>query len=305
MPRIGGGQAPFVLFIVLLSLLWGANVVFIKIAADLLPPLYMASFRFFIAAGVLVFYLRWRGSSIVPVGGQYHAFLTHGFLFALQIGFFYLGLFRTSASHAAMLVHVHVFMVALLAHFFLPHDRLTPRKGAGLVVAFLGIFTLFSDSARGNIPSIRGDLLILLSAAALAIKTVLIKKEIHAMDPVTVVLWQMVFGAPLMLVWGVFLGEALPRHIPLRLGISLLYQGLISGAFCFSAITVLLKHYRASHIAAFFTLVPLFGVLLSHLYLGDRLTLHFIAGGVLIGIGLALATISKPSSILPRQDGVI
>lgn len=288
-------EGRFVLSLLTISFLWGVNVVFIKVGADAIGPLYMASFRFFLAAGTLYLYLYIKRLSPLPHPEAYRAYIIISFLFALQIGFFYLGAFKTSASHAVVLINVHIFFVALLAHFFLLHDRLNPLKIAGMIIAFLGVITIVWDSPEGavNRPSLEGDFFILWSAFVLALQTVFTKRVIQKIDPVKVVFWEMFLGASILLVWGFVSGEPFPQIMPQQLVISLLYQGFVSGALCFVAITALLKQYSASHIASFTVLVPFFGVLCSHLYLGDRLTLHLILGGIFMVMGLILTTVAK------------
>ncbi len=295
---LNAAEGPFVLSLITISFLWGANVVFIKVAVDAITPLYMAALRFFLAAGALYVYLYIKKLSPSPERGAYLPYAIISVLFALQIGFFYIGAFKTSASHAVVLINAHIFFVALLAHFFLLHDRLNTLKTAGMVIAFLGVITIVWDPPKGavNPPSLGGDFFILLSAGVLAVQTVFTKKEIKKIDPVKVVFWEMFLGASLLLLWGLVSKEPLPYAMPRHLVLSLLYQGLVSGALCFVGITVLLKRYHASYIASFTVLVPFFGVLCSHLYLGDRLTLHLILGGIFMVVGLGLTSAAKRAS---------
>ncbi len=285
--------------LVAINFLWGANIVFIKVGADAIAPLYMASFRFFLAAGALYAYLYFKKCSFTPELGTHRIYLIISLFFTLHIGLFYVGAFKTSASHAVILINTHILFVALLAHFLLLHDRLSLLKIGGMILAFLGVITIALDPPGGivNPPSLTGDLLILLSALILALKIVFVKKQIHKIDPIKIVFWEMFAGAVLTLLWGFLLREPFPETYPGYLLFSLFYQGMVAGAFCFAVATALLKRYRASQMASFTVLASLFGVLCSHLYLGDQLTLYFIAGGILMVIGLMLTPI--PNNTVP------
>jgi drug/metabolite transporter (DMT)-like permease len=286
--RVVDGRCIFSL--VAINFLWGSNIVFIKVAADAITPLYMASFRFFLAASALYAYLYFKKCSFMPESGTRRLYLIISLLFTLHIGLFYVGAFKTSASHAVVLINAHIFFVALLAHFLLLHDRLGLLKTGGMIIAFLGVIAIALDPPGGavNPPSLKGDLLILLSALILALQIVFVKKQIQKIDPVKVVFWEMLVGAVLTLLWGLALKEPFPDTYPPHLLLSLFYQGIIAGAFCFAAATALLKRYKASHMASFTVLASFFGVLCSYLYLGDQLTLYLIAGGILMVIGLML-----------------
>ena len=52
---------------------------------------------------------------------------------------------------------------------------------------------------------------------------------------------------------------------------AVLYQGVVVAGFCFVAWTTVLKKYSPSKLTVLFFTTPLFGVLLSHLLLGDEL----------------------------------
>lgn len=290
-------------YLVLINLLWGGNVVSIKLGAGEISPLTMATLRFFIGGSAIFLYASLRQIALRLAREEIFLHLMNGLLFAVQIALFYQGTFRTSASHASVLINTHLFFVAILAHFFILHDRLGVRKISGLTLAFLGAVLLFTDRperAAENF-SLLGNSFVLISAFVLAVKTVYIKRLIERINPVKVVFWEMAIGVPLLGVVAFSLGEILPDHAtPLLIG-AMLYQGVVVGAFCFVASTVLLKRYAASSIASFSVLVPFFGVTLSHLFLGDPLTPHLTIGGGMIILGIGVVNIRWP--FIPPERG--
>lgn len=193
--------------------------------------------------------------------------------------------------------------VAILAHFFILHDRLSFRKILGLTLAFSGAVLLFMDRPERAAEkiSLLGNSFILISAFVLAVKTVYIKRLIERIDPVKVVFWEMAVGVPLLGLIAFFLGEVLPDQATPRLIGAMLYQGMVVGVFCFVASTLLLKRYAASSIASFSVLVPFFGVTLSHLFLGDPLTPHLTIGGGMIVFGIGIVNIRWP--LIPPERG--
>ena len=283
-------------YLVFINLLWGGNVVSIKFGAGEIAPLTMATFRFLIGGSVIFLYAAFRRIRLRLGQDELFLHLTDGFLFAVQIALFYLGIFRTSASHASVLINTNIFFVAILAHFFILHDRLSPQKIIGLALAFIGAVLLFMDRPERATEkmSLLGNSLILISACVLAVKTVYIKRLIERIDPVKVVFWEMAIGVPLLGVIAFFLGEVLPHRPTPRLVGAMLYQGMVVGAFCFVASTLLLKRHPASSIASFSVLVPFFGVALSHFLLGDPLTPHLTIGGGMIVLGIAIVNIRRP-----------
>lgn len=293
----------FVPYLVFINLLWGGNVVSIKLGAGEISPLMMATFRFLIGGSVIFFYAALRKIRLHLDRDEIFLHLMNGLLFAVQIALFYLGTFRTSASHASVLINTHLFFVAILAHFFILHDRLSFRKMSGLTLAFLGAVVLFMDRPERAAEkiSLLGNSLVLISAFVLAVKTVYIKRLIERIDPVRVVFWEMAIGVPLLGLVAFVSGELLPDRTTPRLIGAMLYQGIVVGAFCFVASTILLKRYAASSIVSFSVLVPFFGVTLSHLFLGDPLTAHLTIGGGMILFGIGIVNIRWP--LIPPERG--
>lgn len=283
-------------YLVFINLLWGGNVVSIKLGAGEISPLTMATLRFLIGGSVILLYAAFRKIGLGLARKEIFLHLMNGLLFAVQIALFYLGTFRTSASHASVLINTHLFFVAVLAHFFILHDRLSVRKISGLALAFLGAVVLFRDRPERAMEtvSLLGNSFVLISAFVLAVKIVYIKRLIERIDPVKVVFWEMAIGVPLLGSIAFFFGETLPDRASARLMGAMLYQGIVVGAFCFVASTVLLKRYAASSIASFSVLVPFFGVTLSHLFLGDPLTPHLTIGGGMIILGIGIVNIRWP-----------
>lgn len=289
-------EARLVPYLVFINLLWGGNVVSIKLGAGEISPLTMATLRFLIGGSVILLYAAFRKIGLGLARKEIFLHLMNGLLFAVQIALFYLGTFRTSASHASVLINTHLFFVAVLAHFFILHDRLSVRKISGLALAFLGAVVLFRDRPERAMEtvSLLGNSFVLISAFVLAVKIVYIKRLIERIDPVKVVFWEMAIGVPLLGSIAFFFGESLPDRASAQLMGAMLYQGIVVGVFCFVASTVLLKRYAASSIASFSVLVPFFGVTLSHLFLGDPLTPHLTIGGGMIILGIGIVNIRWP-----------
>lgn len=281
---------PLILFI---SLIWSGNIVSIKIAAHEIPPMAMATLRFAIAGGGIFLYCILRNISLRLNRGEIKYHLISGGLFSMQIGLFYLGTYQAIAAHAAVLIHTNIFFVAILTHFFIPDDRLTLKKVIGLSVAFLGILLIFSDRLSHPDVSYTGNLIILTSALILAGKTLYIKRLIDTIHPVKVVFWQMAFGVPLLSGFSILLLETPPVTYSAQLIAILFYQGLIVGAFCFVVSTHLLKRYPASQMVSFSTTVPIFGVILCHLILGEAITPYLTISLGLVTAGIFLINVQE------------
>ena len=129
----------------LLCLIWGGNIVSIKISNQGLPPLLAATLRSGAVAVLLWAYARLKGEQVRLRGRDLRHGVVIGVLFGLDFLFLYWGTTFTHASRAVLFLYTHPFWVAIGAHFLLPNDRLSGAKGAGLILAFAGLVAIFGS----------------------------------------------------------------------------------------------------------------------------------------------------------------
>lgn len=272
--------------ILLLSLFWGANVVAIKIGLADAPPLRLAWMRFIIGGLVVLGWARASGARLRLVPGEPLPLLGLGLLFTVQLGLLNIGTSLTSASHATVLLNAYPIHMFLLAHFFVPGDRIDARRLGGLLLAYSGVMVLFARQLLWA-AFVAGDLIISVSAFLLGIRTIVMTRQVQRIDPTKVLLAQMVVGVPLFFVLS-SLFETAPYRFTAPLAWSLLYQGLVTAGFNFIANLWLLQRYRPSALAPFYLATPVFGVAVAWLVLGEPITpaLALATGLVAAGIGL-------------------
>lgn len=274
------------LFIIGLFTLWGGNVVAVKAGLRGLPPFGMAALRFILAGLFLAVWMRAQSVSFRLNRREVFHHTINGISFTAQIALFYLGVERTSASYASILINSNPFFVLLLAHFFVAGDRLTAQKVFGLTLAFAGVAFLFAGQIGSG--SWFGNALVVASAALLGARIIYVKRLISTMEPSQVVFWQMVVGVPLFL-WMSRLTEAgRAWHFSPAVTTAILFQGIVVGGFCFLAATTLLRRHNPSTLSVFSFFIPLSGVSLSHLLLGDPMTRTLVLSVAFVAVGIAL-----------------
>ncbi|MDN3564017.1 DMT family transporter [Paeniroseomonas aquatica] len=299
----GGALPPrAVAVMLLLCLVWGLNLVAIKLGNAGIPPVLQAGLRSVIATAVLFGWCAWRGGGIGAALGPWRQDgsllpgVAAGLLFTLEFVALFIGVGLTTASRAVVFLYGAPFFVALGAHWLIPDDRLTRAKAVGLLVAFGGLVLAFAEGLRAPAgdAALLGDLLCLLGGALWGATTVLVKaSRLRASPPVTVLLYQLVVSAPLLLLASWALGETwriVPT--PLVLG-ALAYQGIGIAGVSYAAWFWLVSRHSASRLAAFSVLTPIFGVLAGWLLMGDRLGSLFGAAVALVALGLWL--VNRPA----------
>ena len=290
---IGLRAASFALF---LCLFWGGLTPGLKIALEGVPPIAVAGWRFLL--GLIVIWL-WAVAKRVTLRlprRQWLPLLIFALIFVVQISAINIGTQKTSANYAVILLSTSPLFVAVLAHLFLHDDRLSLRKLAGLLLAFLGVASVFLET-----PPIRemlmGNLLSILSGFLLAIIYVYGKFLLRNLTAIQIVFWEMTFGVPLFFILSALL-EPSERHVTVPVALSIFYQGAVVAGLCFVSWMKLLKRHPASKLTAFQFSIPVFGVILSWLILGEPITLRLVLGVAGVAAGIILVSDDRSSDQL-------
>ncbi len=276
------------IIIVFICSSWGLNHPLTKMAYVDISPVLSAALRSLLAPiGLLIYCLTNRVPMKMGPGGQFHAVML-GLIFGIEFVFFYAGIDLTMASRGAVLLYTQPFFTALLAHLFLPGDRLNWSRSLGLILAFAGVAAVIGHASDPVRHSLLGDIFCL--AAGFLWATTMIYIRVFMVSRATAVqtlFYQLLYSFPVLLAASVVF-EPIRFDLTLRLAGILLYQGI--GVACISYVIYisLLYRYQASTLAAFTFVAPLAGVIFSGLILVEPLTLWLWLGLALVSCGLWL-----------------
>lgn len=216
---------------------------------------------------------------------------------AVQYVFFYIGLAHATGVKSSIMNATGVFFSVALAHFIYADDRLTLRKALGCLVGFLGV-VIVNLGGGGQLTfdfTILGEGFVIIAALVLAAASIYGKRVSASIDPMVMTGWQLLFGGLLLTIGGMGFGGTM-EELGLLSGGLLLYLALLSSV-AFAIWSLLLKYNPVGMIAAFNFLVPVFGVGLSALFLGESLMRWTnLAALVLVSIGIWLVTRSSRAS---------
>lgn len=283
------GSALMVLFCLVL----GAQQVAIKMVADDISPLAQVALRSFMAALLVTALAWWQGVRTADMRAHLGPGMLVGLSFTAEFVFIAWGLNHTLASHMSVFLYTAPVFAALGLHLWVPGEQLTRRQWSGVVLAFVGmVFAMAPDTNIDNAGDIlRGDLLGLLAGLAWAATTLVIRRSSLSEAPaVQTLCYQLTVGGLLLLPASMLLGDLGRLQFTGVAVASLAFQTLV---ISFAALLLwfsLLRRYLASQLGIFSFLSPVFGVLFGALVLGEPLTINFLAGGVLLLIGLLVVT---------------
>jgi drug/metabolite transporter (DMT)-like permease len=287
--RIAPGPAAFGLM-VLLCAIWGMQQVAIKIASSDISPILQAGLRSGIAALLVFSWARWRGIALFASDGSLRPGLLAGLLFALEFVFIFVGVEHTTVSRMVVFLYTAPCFTVIGLHWFVPGERIGPRQGMGVLLAFAGLVLAFADKAAGG--SLLGDVFGVLAALFWAATTVVIRASRLAHITATkVLLYQLAVSAAVMLPLSWLVGERGIAVVSAPTFWAMAYQIVIVACISYLTWFWLLTRYLAGRLLVFSFLTPLFGVWFGMLLLGEHPSIHFLAAATLVVAGIVLVNL--------------
>ena len=278
------------LIALLISMLWGANVVGLKISLGAIPPFWSAFWRMLIAIPVIGLAARFEKTPLRPQPGEWRSLLVLGFLCFVQISLLNLGTNLTSAGYAVVLLNSHPIFTNLLSHYFTPGDRLSLTRVIGLFVAFGGICAVFLGRPDAQFASqpVLGNFIMTVSAFMAGVRAVATKRVAQVTEPVRLIFWTLIFSLPGFLLGGILFEPMLLAPLLWEPFVSLLYQSIIVAGLCFIGWTRLLRDHPPGVLSVFAFPTPIFGLIFSALILSERLSPALIIGVIAVVAGILI-----------------
>ena len=275
-----------------LAALWAGNPIAVKVALTDAPPLRLAWMRFVLGGLTILAYALWtkRAGLLRFRRDEWRMMWSVGVLFAVQIGLMNYGISLTSAAHATVLLNAYAVHSVLLAHFFIPGDRLSLVTLAGVLVAYAGIVLLFARDFSLEGSTLLGDLVVSASALLLGERIVYMARAVQRLDPVKLLVGQSAIGSACFVLASLVWESGAPTAYTASLGLALLYQGVVVAGVLFLVNTWMLQRYKPSVLAAPALTTPIFGLLIARLITGDPLTPGLLSSGFLVALGIGITT---------------
>ena len=271
--------------------IWGSTWLFIKLGLADLPPLTFAGIRFVLASLILSALILARGVRWPRTRRDWFLIAIVGLLqFTLNYGLVFWGEQYIPSGLAAVLQSTFPAFGLVIAHLYLPHERITGAKAIGVLFGVLGIVIIFSNqlTIAGHM-ALLGSIALVASAFFGSYSNVLVKAYGTQIDPQVLAAGQMIFGFPPLLIVGIMTeGNPLRFHWTTMAIVSLAYLVIVGSVIAFALYYWLVRHMEVTKTMLIALVTPVVAVVLGMIVLHERLNWRLFAGGACIisGIGL-------------------
>jgi drug/metabolite transporter (DMT)-like permease len=271
--------------------IWGSTWLFIKIGLRDLPPFTFAGLRFVLAAAILGSIILIRRARWPRTRGEWYLIAVSGLLqFTLNYGLVFWGEQYISSGLAAVLQSTFPLFGLVIAHFYLPSERMTTLKVVGVLLGVFGVVVIFSDqlTIAGSMAML-GSIALVLSAVVGSYSNVLVKAYGGKIDPQILAASQMVFGfVPLLAAGFAMEGNPMQFRWTVSAVVSLMYLVIVGSVIAFWLYYWLVRNMDVTNTMLIALVTPVVAVILGMLVLHEQLNWRLVAGSACIIFGLGL-----------------
>jgi len=250
--------------------------------------------RFAIAATLLIAYARLMGIPLAATARRdrrlrlLHAVLT----FCGSYGVVFWAEQWVPSGLASVLFATFPLLVAAMAHFALPAERMTVPVLVGSGLGFAGIAVIFAEDFEllGGSMVALASVVMLLSPLVAAVVSVAVKRWGSGMHPVPFNAVAMVLAAGIM--GGVAALIERDRPVLLEPGpvAAVLYMAIAGTAIVFPLYFWLLEHMEARQVALIGYGTPVVALFIGAVFMGEPMTFRTWVGSAMVIVGVAVAS---------------
>ena len=274
------------LLLILLALIWASAFFNIKIATYSFGPVTIAFLRVFFGAIPVLLLCYFKDIKIEAFSKDWPWFAMIGFI-NLVAPFFLIayGVQSVQSNLAAILMSTTPLSSTVLGHFYTKNEKFNFIKTFGILIGFSGILYLFSDNLLIDESNFFSALLILLGSTCYVVGGVLtlkISKKKNENVTGSILIWATIILLPLVS----FIEQPWQINPRLDSTISVIYLGLVStGLAWLLRFRILVKNGLIFQSQVSY-LIPIFGTILSYIFLKELITVKVLISLIAVVIGI-------------------
>jgi len=292
-------------------IIWGAGGPIIKYTlTGGFEPLFFLLYRFLISGIIGLGLLIYVKPKLPQTTHVWMLTILHSILAtAVALGLLFTGLKFTTVLDMAIIVSISPLITSIAGSYFLK-ENITRREKLGMGLAFLGTAVSIAEpifNSNYTAGSLTGNLLIFAAISVNAVAFVLAKKTIKLkVDPIALSSLSFIIGFVVILPAIIFIygNDNIVfqiRQIKPEFHLGVWYMAIIGGNIAFTLYNKAQKAIEIGEASVFKYLDPLVATPLAVFWLGEQIDIYFMAGAVLILIGVIIAeTRTKKIKVHPH-----
>ena len=274
------------ILLTILSLIWASAFFNIKIATESFGPITISLLRVFFGSIPVLLICFYKKIVIEAFSKDWHWFMLIGFI-NLVVPFFLIsyGVKSVQSNLAAILMSTTPLSSTILGHYYTKNEKFNLKKTLGILIGFAGIIYLFSDNILIDENNFISALLILLGSTCYVIGGVLtlkISKKKNENVTGSILIWAIIILIPLTLIF------EKPWNITpsIESTISVIYLGIVPTGIAWLLRFRILKKNGLIFQSQVSYLIPIFGTILSYIFLKELITFKVLISLIAVCVGI-------------------
>ena len=274
------------ILLTLLALIWASAFFNIKIATYSFGPVTIALLRVFFGAIPVLILCFYKKIKVEAFSKDWYWFAIIGFI-NLVVPFFLIsyGVKSVQSNLAAILMSTTPLSSTILGHFYTKNEKFNFTKTIGILIGFAGIVYLFSDNLLINESNFFSAILILVGSTCYVIGGVLtlkIKEKKNENVTGSILIWAVIILIPLSF----YIEKPWTYNPSIQSTISVIYLGLVSTGIAWLLRFKILVDNGLIFQSQVSYLIPIFGTILSYIFLKELITVKVLISLIAVVIGI-------------------
>ena len=256
-----------------------------------IEPFTFALYRYLISSAVLLMFVKMTNTKVPIERCDVWKIFGLGIIIIPFNQTFYLwGQSMTAAGHGSVLFATVPIWIVMAAMIHLK-EKLSWRRGIGIVIAMIGVFAIVTGGAvEIGTEYLLGDLLILVAVIAWVYYTIIGKPLVQKYGAIRITAYALASGSLLYTPFGLYMAANFDHSlVPAAAWWSVLYVAIGTSVIAYVLWYWVLKYMEASRIAVFHNIQPVIASGVAFVWLGEPMGLSFLAGGAVALIGVIIA----------------
>lgn len=271
--------------------IWGGMYVVSKVVLEVIPPFTLITSRLLLGGLALWVIIAIRGGLHVRAGEFWRVFGVGVVGYGISLGFQFVGTKLSTAANGSLVTSATPAFILLFAALILG-EKITRRRLLSLLLATLGVLAVIDPRSARVAPDLFwGNLSLLAAALTWALYSVLIRLVTRQLDVLSVSLIAFLGGLPVAVPAGLWENSTQgigPINAVIIAGV--LFLGIICTALAMALWNNAFAQLDAGLASLTFFAQPVVGTLLGWLFLRETITPLFLLGGLLVALGLVVAS---------------
>lgn len=277
------------LVFVALAGMWGSSYLFIKIGVETLTPLTLVTGRLFFGLVLLIAAVAIARERLPRERRMYRHLIVMSILNVVIPFFLITWAEQTTSSALAAILNATVPLFTIVfAASFLHDEPITVNRVVGLAIGFVGVVVIVSQRLVLDDGDIAGEIALIGSSISYGIGNVYNRRNVRGLRPMIPALFQVGFAFAIVAVLALIFEKPLETEITRDGLFAVVWLGVLGSGFAYLAYFRILGEWGATRTSMVAYLLPIVGITLGVVVLGETVDARVLAGTALVIGGVAL-----------------